>query len=541
MTEPLLDIRGLSVRLPAGAPRTHAFTELNLQLNTGELLCVVGESGSGKSTLGAAILRLLAPELSVDGGSLVFAGQDLLRLDERAMTAIRGWAISLVSQEPLLALNPVHRVGAQIEESLLLHTALKRHERRARVLELLAYVGLPDPERLRSAYPFQLSGGQRQRVAIAIALASEPRLLIADEATSALDAATREQILALLQQIQRDRGMAVILITHDFAVVSRVADRVLVMEAGRVVEQGSGAQVLHAPRSDYTRRLLEAAALHPRAPRALSSEAPLLQVQRLSKQHWRRQGFRRHAISALQQVSLELQPGETLGIVGESGSGKSTLARTLLGLNRADSGSIRLGDQELVGLKEAGWRQIRPQIQMVFQDPGASFNPRRRIGAALIAGPLALGIPRAEAEQRARTLLQRVGLPDSAFDAYPHAISGGQRQRIAIARALMLEPRVLVADECVSALDALVQAQVLDLLESLQRELGLALIFITHDLGVAARISDRLLVMQHGQVVEQGATTQVLSHPSHPYTRTLLHACAAERQPLLRAAVGEAP
>ncbi|MCY1479619.1 Glutathione import ATP-binding protein GsiA [compost metagenome] len=530
MTAPLLDIRGLSVRLPAGAQRSHAFSGLDLQLSAGELLCVVGESGSGKSTLGAAILRLLAPELKVDAGSLVFAGQDLLSLDERALTAIRGRDISLVSQEPLLALNPVQRVGAQIEESLLLHTALKRGERRSRVLQLLAYVGLPDPERLRLAYPFQLSGGQRQRVAIAIALASEPRLLIADEATSALDAATRGQILTLLQRIQRDSGMAVLLITHDFAVVDRVADRVLVMEAGRVVEQGSSAQVLQAPRSEYTRRLLDAAVLHPRLARAPSSEAPLLQVQRLSKRHWHRQGWRRHAIAALRDVALELRPGESLGIVGESGSGKSTLARTLLGLNRPDSGSIRLGGTELVGLNDAGWRAVRPQIQMVFQDPGASFNPRRRIGAALIAGPLALGIPRAEAEQRARTLLQRVGLPASAFDAYPHAFSGGQRQRIAIARALMLQPRVLVADECVSALDALVQAQVLDLLESLQRELGLALIFITHDLGVAARISDRLLVMQQGQIVEQGRTTQLLQAPSHPYTRTLLHAFAGESQ-----------
>ncbi|BBP83450.1 MULTISPECIES: dipeptide ABC transporter ATP-binding protein [unclassified Pseudomonas] len=541
MSGSLLDIRGLSVRLPAGASRTHAFTDLDLRLDAGELLCVVGESGSGKSTLGAAILRLLAPELTITSGSLAFAGQELLHLDERAMTAIRGSAISLVSQEPLLALNPVQRIGVQIEESLLLHTTLTRHERRARVTDLLAYVGLPDPQRLRSAYPFQLSGGQRQRVAIAIALASEPRLLVADEVTSALDAGTREHILALLQRIQRDRGMAVLLITHDFAVVSRVADRVLVMEAGRVVEQGAVAQVLHAPRSDYTRRLLGAAMLRPRAPRPIGSEAPLLQVRHLKKQHWRRQGFRRHGITALQQVSFELRGGETLGIVGESGSGKSTLARTLLGLSRADSGSIRLDGQELVGLDGAGWRAIRSHIQMVFQDPGASFNPRRRIGAALIAGPVALGIPRAEAEQRARSLLERVGLQDSAFDAYPHSFSGGQRQRIAIARALMLHPRVLVADECVSALDALVQAQVLDLLEGLQRELGLALIFITHDLGVAARISDRLLVMQHGQVVEQGASAQVLTQPNHPYTRTLLSACAAELRPPLRAAVGEAP
>ncbi|WAF83288.1 ABC transporter ATP-binding protein [Metapseudomonas otitidis] len=540
MTVPLLDIRGLSVRLPEGSPRSHAFRELDLQLHAGELVCVVGESGSGKSTLGAAILRLLAPGLKVDAGSLAFAGQDLLDLDERAMAAVRGRAIALVPQEPLLALNPVQRVGTQIEESLLLHSPLNRRERSTRVQELLAYVGLPEPARLRLAYPFQLSGGQRQRVAIAIALASEPRLLIADEATSALDAATREQILALLQRIQRERGMAVLLITHDVAVVRRLADRVVVMEAGQVVEQGSAAQVMQAPRSGYTRRLLDAAILYPRPTRVIGNEAPLLQVRQLSKQHWRRQGWHRQGITALRDVSLEVRAGESLGIVGESGSGKSTLARTLLGLDRPDSGSVRLADQELVGLSASGWRGVRSQIQMVFQDPGASFNPRRRIGAALVAGPIALGVPRAEAEQRARSLLQRVGLPASAFDQYPHAFSGGQRQRIAIARALMHNPRLLVADECVSALDALVQAQVLDLLESLQRELGLALIFITHDLGVAARISDRVLVMQQGRVVEQGATAEVLGQPQHPYTRTLLQAFADQRAAPARAAVGNA-
>ncbi|MEK1938885.1 MAG: ATP-binding cassette domain-containing protein, partial [Pseudomonas sp.] len=331
MSMPLLEIKGLSVRLPTGAERRHAFAALDVQIAEGELLCVVGESGSGKSTLGAAILRLLPSGLQVDGGQIVFAGQDLLTLDERAMRQIRGRDIALVSQEPLLALNPVVRVGAQIEESLSLHTALKRQARLQRVLELLDYVGLADPERLRLAYPFQLSGGQRQRVAIAIALACQPRLLIADEATSALDAATRTQILSLLQRIRRDTGMAVLLITHDFAVVRSMADRVLVMEAGTPVEQGSAAQVLQAPRHAYTRRLLEASVLHPRAAQQPNEKTPLLVVEGVHKQHWRRQGWRRHGVAALQDVALQLRPGETLGIVGESGSGKSTLARALLG------------------------------------------------------------------------------------------------------------------------------------------------------------------------------------------------------------------
>ncbi len=536
MSAPLLEIRGLGVRLPLGAPRSHAFSELNLHVDAGQLVCVVGESGSGKSTLGAAILRLLPPELQVDAGSIHFAGTDVLAASERVLRGLRGRDIALITQEPLQALNPVLRVGAQIEESLLLHTAFTRAERVARVLELLTYVGLPQPEQLRQAYPFQLSGGQRQRVAIAMALACAPKLLIADEATSALDAATRMQILELLQRIRRETGMAVLLITHDLAIVRRLADHIVVMEAGRVVEQGSARQVLHAPQQPYTRRLLEASALQPRMPREASLAAPLLVVEGVFKQYWRRQGWRRQGIGALHDVALHVRPGETLGIVGESGSGKSTLARALLGLTQPDRGSIRLDGQELVGRSDSAWRSVRADIQMVFQDPAASFNPRRTVGATLVAGPIALlRASRRDAEQRARELLQRVGLPSDAFTAYPHAFSGGQRQRIAIARALMLNPRVLVADECVSALDALVQVQVLELLESLQAQLGLALVFITHDLGVAARMCDRLLVMHQGCVVESGATSPLLASPEHPYTRTLLAAYGeTQAQPVSR-------
>lgn len=539
MNESLLSIRGLSVRLPASAEREHALHDVDVQLGRGELLCVVGESGSGKSTLGAAILGLLPAGVTVAAGSVQLDGRDLLRLGSRGMRDIRGREIALVAQDPLAALNPLQPVGAQIDEGLRLHTALRRSERLARVLELLNYVGLPRVERLRRAYPSQLSGGQRQRVAIAMALACEPRLLIADEATSALDAATRVQILDLLQRIRRDKGMAVLLITHDFSVVRAVAERVLVMRDGMVVEQGECQQVLENPRADYTRSLLAATRLQPRSARHPAVAEPVLVAHDLHKRHWQRHGLRRQAVTALDGVDLQLRPGETLGIVGESGSGKSTLARALLRLLPLDRGSIRLDGRELLSLGGRSLRALRPEIQMVFQDPSASFNPRRRIGDTLLAGPLAQGVERAVAEREARQYLQWVGLPASAFEAYPHAFSGGQRQRLAIARALLMKPRVLVADECVSALDALVQAQILELLERLQAKLGLALIFITHDLGVAVRLCDRVLVMHQGQVVENAAIGELLASPRHPQTRMLLAAHAGPAAFAATAAVTE--
>ena len=524
MSESLLDISQLSVRLPAASQSAYALRNVTMQLRQAELLCVVGESGSGKSTLAAAILGLLGPGVQVAGGSVRWLGRELLGMSNRQLEQIRGSEIALVGQDPYAELNPLHPVGEQIAEVLRLHSKLKRHQRLARVLELLRYVELAQPEQLRRAYPFQLSGGQRQRVAIAMALAGEPKLLIADELTSALDAVTRMQIVQLLQRIHRDKGMALLLITHDFALVSAMAERVLVMRGGEVLEQGDCQQLLQAPQADYTRRLLAATRWQLRESCSFGKTEPLLLASNLHKQHWRHVGWRRSAVSALHGVSLELRAGETLGIVGESGSGKSTLARALLRLLPLDKGSIRLDGRELLELKGRRLRAIRPQIQMVFQDPAASFNPRRRIGEALIAGPLAQGVERAQAEHEARQMLHWVGLPESAYHAYPHVFSGGQRQRLAIARALLLKPRVLVADECVSALDVLTQEQILELLERLQARFGLALIFITHDLRVAARISDRVLVMQHGQVVENAPLRQLLTAPQHPYTRSLLAA-----------------
>ncbi|MBJ9975075.1 ABC transporter ATP-binding protein [Pseudomonas sp. S75] len=520
----LLTIEHLRIALPAGADRSHALHDLSLTLAAGECLCVVGESGSGKSMLAKALLRLLPPGPRVEGGRIAFRGKDLADHDEEAMRQLRGRDISMVFQEPMSALNPLLGVGRQIDETLQAHGIKSKAARRRRVIELLGYVGLPDPERLRHALPFELSGGQRQRVVIAMALAFAPGLLIADEPTSALDVTTQAQILALLRRIQQEKGMAMLFITHDFSVVEAIADRVLVLEKGRLVEQGTVLEVLQRPQQSYTRQLLaavSASALHPRP--ALHDEAVVLEAKALDKVFSRRAGWRgRRSTRALDGVDLRLVEGETLGIVGESGSGKSTLGRALVRLLAVDGGSIQWQGRDVGELSQSRLRGLRGAVQMIFQDPFASLNPRQCIDTILMTGPLALGVGRDEAARRAREVLALVGLPATALQRYPHEFSGGQRQRIGIARALMVQPKILIADECVSALDALVQVQILELLESLQRRLKLAIVFITHDLRVAARLCDRIAVMQRGQVVESGDTARVLNHPQHPYTRELL-------------------
>ncbi|MCU1724142.1 MULTISPECIES: dipeptide ABC transporter ATP-binding protein [unclassified Pseudomonas] len=521
---PLLNIEHLRIALPAGADRSHALYDLSLTLQRGECLCVVGESGSGKSMLAKALLRLLPPPLRVEGGRVLFRGEDLAGHAEDAMRQLRGRDISMVFQEPMSALNPLLSVGRQIDETLQAHGVKNARARRQRVIELLGYVGLPDPERLRHAYPFELSGGQRQRVVIAMALVFDPALLIADEPTSALDVTTQAQILALLRRIQREKGMAMLFITHDFGVVQAIADRVLVLEKGHLVEQGTARDVLDAPRQPYTRQLIAAVAASPLEARPVLHEAPVvLQARALEKSFASRGGWwKRRRTRALAGVDVQLVEGETLGIVGESGSGKSTLGRALVRLLPVESGSIEWQGREVAHLSQRRLRGLRSEVQMIFQDPFASLNPRQRIDTLLMTGPLAQGVGKAEAARRARQVLELVGLPATALERFPHEFSGGQRQRIGIARALAVEPKVLIADECVSALDAVIQVQILELLESLQRRLKLSIVFITHDLRVAARLCDRIAVMQGGQVVEQGATAQVLTQPRHPYTRALL-------------------
>ena len=528
----LLSVENLRIALPAGADRSHALYDLSLQLRRGECLCVVGESGSGKSMLAKALLRQLPVPLSVESGRLLFRDQDLANLSETAMRQLRGRDISMVFQEPMSALNPLLRVGEQIDETLRAHGVKSAQERRRRVVDLLGYVGLPAPERLRLAYPFELSGGQRQRVVIAMALAFDPALLIADEPTSALDVTTQAQILDLLRKIQQDKGMALLFITHDFAVVEAIADRVLVLEKGRQVEQGTALQVLREPQALYTRQLLAAVSAQPLAPRTMVDGPVVLEAKQLDKVFHSHSGvWRRRTTQALAQVRLTLHAGETLGIVGESGSGKSTLGRCLVRLLRADSGQIQWLGQDVTTLSEGHLRALRSDVQMIFQDPFASLNPRQTVGHIVMTGPLVQGHAKAEAERRARSLLALVGLPDTAFERYPHEFSGGQRQRIGIARALAVEPKILIADECVSALDALIQVQILELLEALQRRLKLSIVFITHDLRVAARLCDRIAVMQGGQVVEQGETARLLAHPHHAYTQTLLRGFARTASP----------
>ena len=522
----LLETRDLDVRLPPGADRAFALQGVSLSLDRGEILCVVGESGSGKSLLAGTVMRLLPPGVAVAGGTVRLEDKDLLAMPEAGMRRVRGARIAMIFQEPMTALNPLRRIGDQIGEMFRIHSRLSRREIEERALALLAEVRLPDPRAALAAYPHELSGGQRQRAMIAMALALEPDVIIADEPTTALDVTTQAQILALVRDLQRRRGTAVLFITHDFGVVAEIADRVAVMQHGRLVESGTADAVLNHPGHPYTRSLIAAVPpLHP-APRApLPAGTPTaLRIDGVSKTYRRGGWFGRggRETRAVADVTLALPRGGTLGIVGESGSGKSTLARCVMRLLQPEAGRVWLGEADLLSLSPSGWRRETRRIQMVFQDPYASLNPRRHAGELVAQGPMLHGVSRAEAMARARALFELVGLSPNSLGRFPHEFSGGQRQRIGLARALALRPEVLVADEAVSALDVSVQAQVLRLLADLQKRLGLSLLFITHDLRVAAQISDRIAVMRGGRVVEEGTAAQVFGAPRDEYTRALL-------------------
>ncbi|SAI65613.1 ABC transporter ATP-binding protein [Bordetella ansorpii] len=516
----LLEIRDLVVSVVRDGPDTPVVKGVSYTVNANEILCVVGESGSGKSVTAHALMGLLPEgELRVSGGSIRYRDRELVGLSRKDWYGLRGKSFGMVFQEPMTALNPIMRVGRQVDEVLERHTGLSAQARRDKVLALFRDVMLPDPEQLIDAYPFQLSGGQRQRVVIAMALAMEPDILIADEPTTALDVTTQAQILALIKDIQARMGIGVIFITHDFGVVAEIADRIVVMRHGAVVEQGAAGDILNRPRAAYTRQLIAAVPHKPEGKAVAAPAPPLMTVDRLGKTFRSSNG---REVDALKDISLTIQQGETLGLVGESGSGKSTLGRTLVGLIRPDRGSVRIDGQELVGLTPAQWREHRRQIQMVFQDPYASLNPRHRIVDAVAQGPIAFGEKRAKALADARELLELVGLGGDAGDRYPHQFSGGQRQRVGIARALALRPRLLVADEAVSALDVSIQAQVLDLLKTVSGQFELSILFITHDLRVAAQICDRIAVMRQGELVELGRATDVFYRPQHEYTRRLI-------------------
>jgi peptide/nickel transport system ATP-binding protein len=529
----LLKIKDLQIALPAGAERSNAVSDVGFSINANEILCLVGESGSGKSMIAHAILGLLPRRVQAVAGRIEFEGTDLRSLRAAQLKALRGAGIAMIFQEPLSALNPLKNVGAQVAEAITVHDRRKSAGQvAARVLELFSQVGLPEPQRLRAAFPFQLSGGQRQRVMIAMALANNPRLLIADEPTTALDVTTQRQILDLIKGQQEKMGMGVLLITHDIGVVGDIADHVVVLRKGRVVETGSAAEVLGRPSEDYTRMLLEAVPGRG-APRAGLAElaAPLLEVQTLNKTFVTRQGLfaEPRRVVAAKDLGFALRKGCTLAVVGESGSGKSTLARMLLRLIAPDDGAILWKGASLLNMDRQALRQFRRRAQIVFQDPYASLDPRLRVGESILRGPLAFGIKRAEAAALACRWLERVGLDAHAFDRFPHEFSGGQRQRICIARALALEPELLIADEAVSALDVSVQAQVLDLLAGLKAEMGLAMLFITHDLRVAREIADRIIVMQRGCIVEAADAERLFAAPQHEYTRRLLDAVPGRR------------
>lgn len=520
----VLSISGLSVSLPPGADRALALDGVSIDLQLGEIHCLIGESGSGKSMIANAILGLLPDNVRVTAGDIRSEGTSLLTLGEAGMRKIRGARIGMIFQEPMTALNPLRTIGDQIGEMFWTHTGLDKGTIRARVLSLLSDVQIAHPEEIERAYPHELSGGQRQRAMIAMALALEPAVLVADEPTTALDVTTQAQILALIRDLQARKGTSVLFITHDFGVVAEIADRVTVLQYGRVVERGSRDQLLNHPSEPYTKELLSAVPSHLPLPAVATGGEQILTISHVSKTY-RRFGLlqrNRRTTQALNDVSVALTKGTTLGIVGESGSGKSTLARCIVRLIDPDEGVIRLGNDDLTAMSRRDLRAQSRRIQMVFQDPYGSLNPRRTAGELVTQGLILHGMKRPKAWAEAREMFAVVGLDPKAIDRYPHEFSGGQRQRIGLARALALRPDVLVADEPVSALDVSVQAQILRLLANLRQTSGLSMIFITHDLRVAAQICDRVAVMKDGEIVEHGTTATVFSAPEHAYTRLLL-------------------
>ncbi len=524
---PILTVRDLSIALPKGSDRPFALRGLNLKVHPGEIVCMVGESGSGKSLSAGAIMRLLPePHVHVAGGEIIFEGEDLLAKTEAEMRKVRGNLISMIFQEPMTALNPQKTVGWQIDEVLKLHMGAKRKERHAHALEMLKRVHIPDPASAYNAYPHQISGGQRQRVMIAMALSLSPKLVIADEPTTALDVTTQLQILKLIRDLQEEDGAGVLFITHDFGVVAEIADHVIVLRQGEVVEQGAAKQVLNHPQHPYTQALIASVPdLLPPPPKPITSLPIILKGTGLRKTFAARGGLltgKRKAVVAVKDLSFELHQGETLGVVGESGSGKTTVSRLVTRLLDADAGAVEVDGTDLLACTPRELRRMRKHIQMVFQDPMASLNPRKRVVDIIAQGPIVHGEDPEKARARARDLLEMVELSPAAANRYPHEFSGGQRQRIGIARALAMEPKVIVADEPVSALDVSVQAQVLKLLADLRDRMNLSLLFVTHDLRVAAQLCDRIIVMQKGEVVETGFTGEIFANPQHEYTRNLL-------------------
>ncbi len=529
-TQPCLSVRGLRINLPLGADRAHAVNDISFDVAPGEVVCLLGESGSGKSVIAQAVMGLLPEALVPSGGVIELQGENLLSATPARLRALRGSRMGMVFQEPMTALDPVMTCGAQVEEVLIQHTDLGSAVRRQRVLDIFAKVRLPDPERIYAAYPHELSGGQRQRIVIAIALILRPSLLICDEPTTALDVTTQAEILKLIREMQQENGTGVLFITHDFGVVADIADRVVVMQLGEQVESGDKCEVLQHPREPYTRMLLQAVPeLKPMRSAITDERALLLEARSLGKQYsagsW---PMRRRVVDAARDVSLRLHAGETVGIVGESGSGKSTVARCIAQLIEPTQGQVSLQGLESTASNRDRRSAFRRSVQVVFQDPNRSLNPRRTVGQSIVEGPINFGVAKEKAWQRAEELMALVRMRPDALHRYPSEFSGGQRQRLCIARALACEPKVLIADEAVSALDVSVQDQILKLLEDIQKRLAIGILFITHDLRVASQICDRLVVMHQGRIVEQGSARDVLLEPKQDYTRSLLAAAPGQ-------------
>src|SRR5215469_2732439 len=498
--QPVLEVRNLTVSLPPGADRVNAVEKVSFTVNPGEIVCLVGESGSGKSVIAFTVMGLLAKALKPTSGEILLEGENVLAASEDRLRELRCTRMSMIFQEPMTALNPVMTCGDQIDEVLRTHTKLDTAARKAKIIGILTRVKLPEPERIYASFPHQLSGGQRQRIMIAMALVLDPVLLIADEPTTALDVTTQAEILKLIAELQEGQGTGVLFITHDFGVVAEIAHRVAVLRWGELVEMGPTEQVLSRPAHAYTRMLI--------------SSVPSI--------HPAHRGVRKD--KAAVDVDLDIRRGETLGIVGESGSGKSTVARCIARLIDPSEGKVFLGDIEIATMPAGKLRPHRRRVQIVFQDPYRSMNPRITVGDSIVEGPMNFGLKRGEALARARKLMETVRLDPNSLDRYPHQFSGGQRQRICIARALAMEPELLIADEAVSALDVSVQKQVLELLDEIRQRLNLAVLFITHDLRVAAQICDYVAVMSRGRVVEYGPAEQVFGSPRDDYTKALFAA-----------------
>ena len=548
---PVLSVRGLTVSVNTETGLRPLVSDLSFTLARGETLAIAGESGSGKSITALAVMGLLPPPaVRITAGTIHLGPTDLAALPERQMRRVRGDRVAMIFQEPMTSLNPVLTIGLQLTEAIRAHTGTTRQAARAQAVEALRAVRLSQPERRLDQYPHELSGGMRQRVMIAMALALRPEVLIADEPTTALDVTVQREVLDLLRDLQRDLGTAIVLITHDMGVVAEMADRVIVMRDGAAVEEGAVADIFARPQAQYTRDLLAAVPRMGRAKILTDHEenkqslykskaytrlhacnpagcTPIAHVEGLRVTYPLKGGLlprTTHLIHAVAGVSFSIAPGETFALVGESGCGKSTIARALTGL-APFTGTVEIAGQPLAGLAPAALKSLRRRVQIVFQDPMAALNPRLTVGT-LIAEPLVIHRVGTPAEQQARTadLLARVGLASDHATRYPHEFSGGQRQRICIARALALQPDLLIADEAVSALDVSVQARVLDLLRDLKAEFGIATLFISHDMAVVENIADRVAVMSLGQIVETGTAAQVFADPRHPYTRRLIDA-----------------